>query len=901
MMIVPILLAAVTDVWAGIVSHPAVVSPVSYEYFGRPETVVSLSGEWDFTTRNHGSGSRAARYATDMWAKNSRKIVVPGVWEAQGVGEPGMGLPHLCADNSPKKIRNVFAGEGWYRRYVHIPASWKGSRVWLKAGGVSSMGCFYLNDNAVSWMERSVGAAKWEVTPFVKFGETNKVVAMTDNVVGCRGNAATSLNRWGGLWRDVELEATPRVYIDDAWVRGSFDARAALVRVEVGGVEGKSDLDDVLLRVTVEDASIEKPALGGLNEIALPLKCFRPWTPEKPVLYWAKIELVKRGEPTMTRYERFGVRKFEVRGKQFYLNDRPFFVRGFGDNAQYPITGCTPADRGVHRRHLETARKAGFNFVRHHTHSECPEYMEAADECGIMVQPELPYYLDAPNDHFGYDPIRDVDDLMTAFRRYVSFAVVSFGNEGLLGPAANKIVYKHVKKVVPDLLVLSQDGGTYIRDDHGEGESDFCSGPLTTWKRGSFNLRTFVCHEYMNLAVKLDWRNAGNYTGVWFAPIAEADRVEHLAHTGLPFSWLTRLQDAAHALQAYWQKHGIEHARADPYCDGYSYWTITDTVQFKDKAGIFGGQGIFDAFWQTKNCGLSPKEFSRFNSTSCVLLDTETETRVFEETTNRWLCCEFKPPYIEQTNRVFVSGEKIPAKILFAHFGEDDLVDAKLQWRLNAGGKTLLSGEKDIGKQVLGPAREIASLDIIAPEVVRPVKVEFVAQVIGADGFKCENSWPMWVFERNIPSAVPANVVIAGYGSQEAKRARAEGRNLLVVAEAAGALNYTMGWWNIGEQCGTAFVPHPMLGDFPYEKFLSPLVFRIIHQGVKLPVEGYEPSTYVAVSEGSKDAYLLLAAKQRADGSREVFLSGLDIESNFAESRSLRYNILNWLSQGKGK
>ena len=85
MMIVPILLAAVTDVWAGSASHPAVVSPVSYEYFGRPETVVSLSGEWDFTMRNHGSGSRAARYTTDMWAKNSRKIVVPGVWEAQGV------------------------------------------------------------------------------------------------------------------------------------------------------------------------------------------------------------------------------------------------------------------------------------------------------------------------------------------------------------------------------------------------------------------------------------------------------------------------------------------------------------------------------------------------------------------------------------------------------------------------------------------------------------------------------------------------------------------------------------------------------------------------------------------------------------------------------------------------
>jgi hypothetical protein len=265
------------------------------------------------------------------------------------------------------------------------------------------------------------------------------------------------------------------------------------------------------------------------------------------------------------------------------------------------------------------------------------------------------------------------------------------------------------------------------------------------------------------------------------------------------------------------------------------------------------------------------------------------------------LCCEFKPPYIDQTNRVFVSGEKIPAKILFAHFGENDLADAKLQWRITAGGKTLLGGEKDIGNQSLGPAREVAALDIVAPDVEHPVKVEFSVQVVCADGFKCENSWPMWVFARDTPSDEPANVVIAGYGSQAEKRARAEGRNLLVVAETAGALNYAMGWWNIGSQCGTAFVPHTLFGDFPYEKFLSPLVFRIVRQGVKLPVEGYEPSTYVAVSEGAKDAHLLLAAKERTDGSREVFVSGLDIESNFAESRSLRYNILKWLSQGKGK
>lgn len=902
MTLAALVLAAVTDVWAGLASHPAVVSPVSYERFGRPDTVISLSGEWDFTTRNHGSGHRAARYATEMWAGRSRKINVPGIWEAQGVGEEGYGRPYLCQDNSPKKLRNVFTGEGWYRRYVTVPASWKGSRVWLKAGGVRSMGCFFLNDRAVSWMETSVGALKWDVTDFIVFGGTNKVVAMTDNAVACRGSVTSSLNRWGGLWRDVELEATPLVYIDDAWVQGDFDARSAVVRADIGGVDSPGDTDDLILRVTIEDSVAEARAKAGLNEIRLRLENFRPWTPERPSLYWAKIELVSGGKVTMTRHERFGVRKLEVRGKEFYLNGKPFFVRGFGDNAPYPITGFTPADRDFHREHLRTARRAGFNYTRHHTHSEAPEYMEAADECGIIVQPEIPYYLDAPNDHFGYDPIRDIDDLLTAFRRYTSFAVVSFGNEGLLGPAANRIVYDHVKRREVGLLVLSQDGGTYVREDHGEGESDFCSGPLTTWKRGSFNRRAFVCHEYMNLAVKFDWRDAGKFTGVWLPPMTEDDRRAHLAHAGLSMRWLDRLQDSAHALQAYWLKFGLELARADPYCDGYCYWTICDSVQFKKKGSVFAGQGLLDVFWQPKRCGLAPEDVAVFNSPSCVLLDTETEERVFKETTNRWLCCQTKPPYIDQTNRVFSVGEKIPAKVLFAHFGEAPLADATLEWRLDSAAGTLACGRRRLGRQELGPARMVAELDIVAPQVEKPVRVDFVAAVSSSSqSLRCGNRWPMWIFPRMENPAVPDGVVVAEYGSPEMERARREGRNLLALANQKGPSNFIMGWWNLGSQCGTAFVRHPALGDFPHEPFLTPLVFRMIREGLKLPVEGYEEADYIAVGEGLQDAYLYLAARERADGSREVLAAGLDVVSDTAESRSLRRNLLKWLAEGKKK
>lgn len=918
-----------TDIWAGLRTHPAVVNPVSTEVFGQSEDVLSLSGEWDFLTAPHGNGHGLERlFKTDLWArKEARKINVPGVWEAQGVGEEGMTTPYLCQDNSPKVVRHVFNGCGWYRKYVTLPERWHGKRIWLKSGGVGSQARFYVNDHAVAWLDAGNGAWKWDITPFVRFDGPNRIAAEVDNVVARRGGPTAEMNRWGGLWRDVEIEATPaEVWIDDAWVRGLFDEKAAEVHVAVGGSRSCATADaqervppdatgttgvspDVAvsskppyqIRVTIDSrSSTQTLKQSNTQTIAVPLAELRPWSPEHPNLYWAKIELLKDGMVLQTRHERFGVRKLEARGRALYLNGRPFFVRGFGDNAEYPITGHTPADRDCHRAHLEVARLSGFNYVRLHTHAEAPEFFEAADEKGIIVAPEIPYYLDNPNDTFSYDPKRDADDLITAFRRYPSFAVFSFGNEGMLGPAANRILYEHVKRRCPGLCVIAQDGGTYLCDD-GAGCSDLCSGPLTTWARGTFDPpKPFICHEYLNLAAKFDWRNAAEYTGVWLPPMTLRDRRAHLAHTGLSDAWLERLQDASHDLQRHWQKYGIEMARADPHCDGYIYWTITDSSVFSDQTGTFVGQGLYDPFWKTKRHGAGPSDFAVFNSDTCLMLDTETAPRDMTPDTNTLLLCSASCPALEATNRVLAAGETIAARFLMSHFGETPFHSPTLKWSLCADGTTLASGSKALSHDVAcGLQGEVAALKIAVPGVGRPVAAKLFASVSDAAGHSVSNDWPFWVFPQIADSAEPTNVTVAAYGSPEVDAVRERGGNLLILSRQTGKANYTMGWWNVGAQAGMAVIPHPALGDFPAGDFLSPLYFRIVKEADKLPVPGYSECDYVIVGEGRRDAYLYLAAKEREDGSREVFVSGLDITSPTIEGRSLRRNLLQWLSDGR--
>ena len=136
----------------------------------------------------------------------------------------------------------------------------------------------------------------------------------------------------------------------------------------------------------------------------VPLTRFQPWSPDSPALYLAELVLCDGDQPVHGWVERFGVRKFEVRGDRFFFNNKPFFVRGYGDDFVYPLTLVSPASREEHLKHFKAARQAGFVYVRLHTHCELPEYFEAADEAGVLIQPELPYYGDYPTEAFTFDP-----------------------------------------------------------------------------------------------------------------------------------------------------------------------------------------------------------------------------------------------------------------------------------------------------------------------------------------------------------------------------------------------------------------------------------------------------------------------------------------------------------------
>jgi len=526
-----------------------------------------------------------------------------------------------------------------------------------------------------------------------------------------------------------------------------------------------------------------------------------------------------------------------VRGGDFYLNNRRHFVRGYGDDAIYPLTLVSPASRKVHGEHLRLARAFGFNYVRHHTHCELPEFFEAADEVGIMVQPELPYWGTGASAGAGwFRPREDLRELITHYRRYVSLSTYCTGNEGRLGSPVDREIYALAKKLDPTRLFLHQDGGYNIPQN-----SDFGTGPAREWRANTVSdgRRAWFAHEYLNLAVSRDPRLAPKYTGAQLPPLPMARHLNELKASGLDAEWGNRTLDSGHYLQRLWQKVGLETARLDTRCDGYSYWTIHNVDYASD-------QGLLDQFWGVKKS--TPEFFRQFNGPTAVL------------------AVHGRAP-IGAAQRILGEGDTLKVDWWMSHFGEAPLKQAVLTWRVAADGRVLGRGRIENIDAAIGDVKKVGVGSWAVKDIGKPVHARLIGEL---EGTKVENSWDLWLFPRLRPrdgagkglaaSGKVHDVLKSRYpglarlGKPDAKKAQvlitdrmdgaffdalATGKSVLLVALGGPRPGVRPGWWAIGhggQQTGIAVADHPAFGDFPHQGYLRAAGLP----GPRLPGEGRE-------------------------------------------------------------
>ncbi len=698
---------------------------------------LDLSGEWEFRLDPEDQGKAAKWFEGNI--AFDRRILVPGAWNAQGMEYPSEsqrrqyerlhlnGTHLLGVDRESDKLFHVYPGPAWYRRSVTVPKDWRLPVVWLTFGGVHRSAEVWVNGHAVGSHLAYVTPFRFDISRWAKPGEKLVVTVRVDArrnkavdpLMGCMDTLDFLYVSWGGIHRRVALEATSATWIENVFAIPRVAEATVEIRVRRGGILDKEA--PVSLEIRDSGGSPVARAMGafapGAAETALSVKLAepKPWSPSTPHLYTAWVSLADL-DTTSTR---FGLREFKVERGRFLLNGQPIFLRGYGDDCIFPNTIAPPVDREDYRRRLQLAKDYGFNYARHHSWVPPEEYLEVADELGMMVQPEFPiaYRWDlatSPEGKRFY--LEQWEAIIKLHRNHPSIVTWCMGNELYDSFELAPEMYRLAKQTDPTRLVIDSDG-CRLRNQ-GRDTLDFLVVQFNEAASCGFQDR-----KYDGIPADLPKPVVAHEMG-YFITLPHLTQLP-LFRGGLRPYWLLQAQelaiqkgideqqyrqwvDASQRLQAVCLKTNLEAARRSRL-SGYSHWLFQDYPNC--------AEGIVDMFFRPK--ALSAAEFRKFNAPTVLLLDTP--------------------------RRNLHAGEIARVTLLVSRFEDKPTVKGLLRWELRAGKEVVANGAREDVRVTAEGVQELMQLTLALPRPSGAAKLTLTADLRDDHG-TITNAWDFWIF-----------------------------------------------------------------------------------------------------------------------------------------------------------
>ncbi|HEY9806392.1 MAG TPA: sugar-binding domain-containing protein, partial [Candidatus Obscuribacterales bacterium] len=205
--------------------------------------------------------------------------------------------------------------------------------------------------------------------------------------------------RTSGIWQTVWVEVVPETYLEKIRWTPHFE------RWEIGfeALIAGNACDDLRLsvRLTVDSRLLVNDVYEVINgEIHRRIALSDPgiddyrnallWSPEKPTLIDAQVQLWRHGELLDEVKSYTAMRTVSIQRDRFMLNGHPYYLRLVLDQGYWPETFMTPPSDEALRQDIELTKRMGFNGVRKHQKIEDPRFLYWADAMGLMVWEEMP-------------------------------------------------------------------------------------------------------------------------------------------------------------------------------------------------------------------------------------------------------------------------------------------------------------------------------------------------------------------------------------------------------------------------------------------------------------------------------------------------------------------------------
>lgn len=608
-------------------------------------------------------------------------------------------------------------------------------------------------------------------------------------------------------------------------------------------------------------------------------------------------------------------RDFHAEGRHLYANGRRIFLRGRHDACVWPLTGHVPMDIATWRGYMDICLEYGLNHVRFHSWCPPEAAFQAADEAGIILQPELPFWgsFDKNDSTLMSFLHKEGVKILRRYGHHPSFRLFALGNELWGDIDAMKTFVDDFRKIAPDKLYTF--GSNYYLGYQGvQPGMDFfvtCRvggegwGNFNTHTRGSFSfadaldggminhfrpnatlnfqdgcLRSripVISHESAQFQTYPDFNEIPKYTGVLRPCNLEVFR-RRLDKAGMADQAADFHRASGQwALRLY--KQDIEMDLRTPDMAGFQ---LLDLQDYPGQGSAY--VGILDAFLDSKGM-CTPDKWREWCAPVVPLLVTD--------------------------SYCYTTADTLNAKLQIADYGMESLAGRRLNWRLaNVGEGTVTIPHGD-------GLIDVSNLDLCLNQADAPGKLRFELNI---EGTEWRNGYDIWVYPDDIDmDRCREDVIVARELSQEIGNRLEKGAKVLLMPQSSpctvGPLFQT-DYWNyrmfktICEKNKKTVSPgtlgiladpgHPLLRDFPNDGHSDWQWWSVIKNSHPLILDNtdgaYRP--IIQVIDNVERNHKLGLAFEFAIGSGKllVVMSDLVQASEWPEGKQFFASVLNYMN-----
>ena len=644
-----------------------------------------------------------------------------------------------------------------------------------------------------------------------------------------------------------------------------------------------------------------------------------------------RIELSDGFPPTEQGEIHPNFKDFHIEGQHFYANGHKIFLRGKHDACVWPLTGHVAMDVESWRQYLGDCAAYGLNHVRFHSWCPPEAAFVAADELGIILQPELPFWGDF-NDK---DSVlmqflhKEGENILRTYGHHPSFRMFALGNElwGSIDKMAEFI--EDFKKIAPDKVYTF--GSNYYLGYQGvkKGMDYFTTcrvggegwGNYNTHTRGSFSFADaddggMINHFYPNTMMNFEegcklafpegssWTKAVpviSHETAQFQTYPDYDEIKKYTGVLYPYNmevFRDRLEKAGmldqakdfHQASGLWSlqlyKQDIEMDLRTPNMAGFQ---LLDLQDYPGQGSAY--VGILDAFMDPKG------------------LCTEREWR-------QW--CAPVVPLLVADRFCFTIEDGIHAWIQVANYSGESLNGKTLHWELT-GMSTISSGEMKLpsteGLFTAGELKiDLSSLD-------KPTQLQLSLCIDDTEyyGVPYHNTYDLWAYPAWTDlSKLESMLMVTNELDERAVAQLEKGKSVLLMPEASeltvGGLFQT-DYWNyrmfktISENNKKTVSPgtlgilcdpkHPIFRGFPTQMHTNWQWFPIIKASHPMMLDNtgkdYRPIVQVIDNIERNHKLGLIFEFQVGNGKLLVCMADLDHAASYPEGRAFYRSVLEYM------